>query len=216
MLHSIEWLRKKIQRNTLECSLKHLEKVKETVEALHAALKVTNDTAELHRRLHEVASKEHEADCLRKELGIRIAKEEILFAGSDDLLEFVHEADSIADYAHAADRFLALFDGQFTAEIHAGLLHLAEIGVACVHELYRTVEDFAQRPKVEILEACSRIEGLEEQADDVKRDVLKNVLSGHYSPAQLLVLRDLTEAVEDICDMCEIAAARVRILTVRL
>ena len=216
MVHFLEWLRRKRQGNVLDFSLEHLKKVKETVNALYNALLKIDDKKRLMAMLQDVAEKEHEADEIRTALILEIAKNKFIFSGYEDLLEFVQVCDSIADYAHTADRYIALFQGTLTHETKRGLLQLADIGCKATAKLFSIVDNFADLSKEEILNACRHIETLEENADDEKRKTMQELLSANYLPAQLIVLRDLTEAVEDVCDMCEIAAGKIRILTVKL
>jgi predicted phosphate transport protein (TIGR00153 family) len=216
MVHFLEWFSKKKQKTILDFSLEHLKKVKETVNALYNVLLKIDDKKRLMTMLHDVAEKEHQADEIQTALILEIAKDRLVFSGYEDLMEFVQVCDSIADYAHTAERYIALFPGTLTHETKRGLLALADIGCKSIAKLYATIDSFSSLSKEEILSACKQIEKLEEKADDEKRKTLQELLNANYTPAQMIVLRDLTEAVEDVCDMCEIAAGKIRILTVKL
>jgi predicted phosphate transport protein (TIGR00153 family) len=212
MVHSLDWIKKKKEMSTLEHSLLHLQKVNETVQALFAAVKVIDNREKMMESIRLVSQKEHEADVIRKELTMQIAKGTLIFMGHEELLEFVYEADSIADYAHAADRYMALFEGTYTDEVKTSLYRLAELGSKCSEKLYTVVAKLTSSSKEDVVSLCSEIETLEEVADDEKRELLKAIFKGNYSPVELIILRDLTEAVEDVCDRCEISAGRIRIL----
>lgn len=216
MTHFLEWFRKKKQKNYLECSLAHLSKVKETVNALYAALESIDNRDILHEKLHQVAQLEHQADEIRKKLAMEIAEYKIIFTGYEDLLEFLYAADSIADNAHAADRFLALFEGDMNDDTRNGLLHLCKIGCKSIEKLYTTVNQFTTVPKEDILRSITEIESLEDEADDVKRTTLRSVLQADYSANQLIILRDLIEAVENVCDMCKVVAGKLYIMSIKL
>lgn len=212
MVHLIDWFSKKKKNDVLEKSLQHLKKVVETVEALYEAVKNLDNVAVMKQMLHIVAQKEHEADIIRKQLTLDIIRGEIIFVGYEDLLRFVYKADSIADWAHTADRYLALFEGEFMPEVKTRLQQLTELGVKSVKKLYEVVEGLNRKSKEEVLAGCSEIETLEEVADDEKRELLRAIFKSNYNTAQMIILRDLAEAVEDICDLSEIVGDQVRIL----
>lgn len=212
MVHLLDWFSKKKKNNILEKSLQHLEKVVETVESLYEAVKHIDDRPTMKQMLHTVAQKEHEADIIRRQLTTDIVKGEIMFVGYEDLLRFVYKTDSIADWAHTADRYLALFEGNFTQEVKTRLLQLTELAFKATKKLYEVVENLTLRSKEEVLTGCAEIETLEEVADDEKRELLRVIFKTNYNTAETIILRDLAEAVEDICDLCEIVADQIRIL----
>jgi predicted phosphate transport protein (TIGR00153 family) len=214
--HFLNWVRKEQQKGVLDCSMEHLEKVRETVEELHCALLNAGDPSRLREYLHSVACKEHEADVIRKKLTLDIAKDELIFSGYEDLLEFVHEVDSIADYAHAAGRYLAIFNGTLTDKLSKLFVKMVEIGCESMKKVCSTVRNFGKVSKEDTLISCSEIETLEEQGDDLKRELLLELFKSDYTPAHLIILRDLVEMVEDICDRCEIVAARIRLFVVKM
>lgn len=216
MVHLLDWFSKKKKNDILNKSLTHLKKVVETVEYLYEAVKNLDDVPTMKQMLHNVAQSEHEADIIRRQLTLDIIKGEIIFVGYEDLLRFIYKTDSIADWAHTADRYLALFEGSFTQEVKTRLLQLTELGVKSVRKLYNVVENLSKMSKEEVLAGCAEIETLEEVADDEKRELLRAIFKGNYNISQTIILRDLAEAVEDICDLCEVVADQIRILLIEM
>jgi predicted phosphate transport protein (TIGR00153 family) len=162
--------------------------------------------------LHNVAQNEHEADIIRRQLTMDIIKGNLIFVGYEDMLRFVYKADSIADWAHTSDRYLALFEGELTGEVKTRLLQLTELAYKATKKLYEVVESLTKKSKEEVFSGCSEIETLEEVADDEKRELLRVIFKSNYSTAQMIILRDLVEAIEDICDCCEIVSDQIKIL----
>jgi predicted phosphate transport protein (TIGR00153 family) len=212
MVHLLDWFSKKKKNDVLERSLEHLKKVVETVEALYNAVKNLDDRTAMKQMLHIVAQKEHEADIIRRQLTLDIVKGNLIFVGYEDMLRFVYKTDSIADWAHTADRYLALFEGKFTEEVKTRLLQLTEIGLKATRKLYEVVEGLTKKSKEEVFSGCSEIETLEEIADDEKRELLRAIFKSGYSVSETIILRDLAESIEDICDLCEIVADQIKIL----
>jgi predicted phosphate transport protein (TIGR00153 family) len=166
----------------------------------------------MKQMLHIVAQKEHEADIIRRELTIDIIKGYMIFVGYEDMIKFVYEADTIADWANTSDRYLALFEGELTGEVKTRLLQLTELSYKATKKLYEVVESLTKKSKEEVFSGCSEIETLEEVADDEKRELLRVIFKSNYSAAQLIILRDLVESVEDICDCCEIVSDQIKML----
>lgn len=216
MVHSLEFFSKHSKGDVLEHSLNHLRIVREAVYALCDAIKNIDNREMMMEFVRLVAHKEHEADEIRRQLTLEIVKGNVVFLDYEELLEFVYGADSIADWAHTADRYLALFKGSYSAEVAEQLMILAETACKCVDKLYNVVENMRTLSKEEILAGCAEIESLEENADDVKRDLLNSIFAANYSPVELILLRDLAEAVEDICDRCEDSADTIRLLAVEI
>jgi uncharacterized protein Yka (UPF0111/DUF47 family) len=94
----------------------------------------------MKQMLHIVAQKEHEADIIRRELTIDIIKGYMIFVGYEDMIKFVYEADTIADWANTSDRYLALFEGELTGEVKTRLLQLTELSYKATKKLYEVVK----------------------------------------------------------------------------
>ncbi len=216
MKHMLDWFKTRKQKDILEASLEHLKVVVETVRALYEAVLNIDDRAKMKQLLHVVAEKEHEADIIRRKLTLDIVKKNLIFVGYEDMLRFVYKADGIADWAHTADRYLALFEGTFTPEVKARLVTLTELALKAVEKLYSVVEKLSSSPKEEVLAGCAEIETLEEVADDEKRELLKAIFRANYNPVELIILRDLVEAIEDVCDLAEIVSDQLRILVAEM
>lgn len=213
MVHFLDWFSKKKGKDIFEITLQHLKKVVETVESLFDAIKNVDDKVTMKQMLHNVAEREHEADVIRRNLTLDIVKGNLIFVGYEDMLRFVYKADAIADWAHTADRYLALFEGSLNEETKTRLLQLAELSLKATRKLYEVTESFTRSSKEEVLKGCGEIETLEEVADDEKRELLRTILfKSNYTVSQIIVLRDLVESIEDICDMCESVADQVRVL----
>jgi predicted phosphate transport protein (TIGR00153 family) len=212
----LDWVRKEPHKSVLDCSIDHLQKVKETVKELRNALDLTGDKTKLWEVLHSVAQKEHEADAIRKKLTFDIAKGELVFTGREHLIEFVQEVDSVADYAHAAGRYLAIFDGEMDDALRRPLIKLADIACESTELLFEAVRNFGKVSKDDTLNLCIQIETLEEKGDDLKRELLLQVFGASYTTAHMITLRDLVEMVENICDQCKLVAGRIRVFTVKI
>ena len=212
MVHFLEWFGKKREKDVFEHSLVHMKKVVETVRYLHEAIKSLDDKLRLKELLHMIAKTEHEADQIRKQFALDIVKGEILLVGYTDLLNFIKKVDAIADWAHTTDRYIALWEGTLNNEIKKRLLDLTSLALKATEKLYETTQKVSKSSKEEILTYCAEIENLEEVADDEKRELLRVILKSDFKAGELLVLREIVESIENICDFCEISADIIRML----
>ena len=218
MRNIFEWIGRKEEKYIFEHSQEHFDKVLQTVKELEKAVGafVSDDAANVKNFIHNVAGLEHKADIIRRELIIDMASGTILPEDRGDLMNFVTRVDSVADWAHTAGRFLALWDGAVPENFGKELKIFVETSVEAVEKLKKAVDAVGKESEEKILELCTAVENVEETADDQHRDILKIILQSNLSISQVIVAHDLVEAIENISDACEIVADSLRILTVEI
>ncbi|MBI5573445.1 MAG: TIGR00153 family protein [Elusimicrobia bacterium] len=218
MRNIFEWIGMKEEKEVLEHSREHFDKVLQTVKELEKAVNayVSGDTVNMRDRIHNVAKLEHEADIIRRKLMMDVTKGVILPEDRGDLMNFVTRVDAIADWSHTAGRFLALWEGVLPENFGKELEIFVETTVGAVEKLKNVVEAVGKESEQKILELCTAVESAEETADDQHRDILKIILKSNLSVSQVIVAHDLIEAIENISDAAEIVADSLRILAVEI
>lgn len=215
MVHLFEWLGRKKEKDVLAHSVEHFEKVLESVKFLKEAVKLFVEGSkreELMKLLQKIAQAEHEADVICRALVRNIATNQILPADHENLLFFVYRVDAIADCAHAAERYIALWDGKFLESAKADLVAMTDTALEATEKLKLAVLELNKRNLKEALDLCTEIEHLEDKGDDQMREISKKILSSSLPVAHMLLARDLVGAIETISDSAKIAADMVRIL----
>ncbi|MFN3966698.1 MAG: DUF47 domain-containing protein [Endomicrobiia bacterium] len=215
MVHLFEWLGRKKEKDIFIHSLEHFEKVLESVLALKEAVKLFvkgENKEELIKLLHKIAQAEHEADAICRKLVHDIAVGEILPADHENLLFFVYRIDSIADCAHAAERYIALWEGKFLESASSDLIAMTDTAVEATQKLKLAVSKLNERNFKEALELCTEIEQLEDKGDDQMREISKKILSSSLSVAHILLARDLVNSIETISDSAKIGSDMLRVL----
>ena len=218
MRNIFEWIGMKKEKELLEHSEEHFNKVLQTVKELEKAVRsfTGNDIVSMKNFIHNVAQYEHEADIIRRQLLMDSVKGEILPQDKTDLMNFVIRVDAIADWSHTAGRFLALWDGDIPQEFGKELNIFMETSVNSIEKIKNVVEALEKENEQKILELCVHVESLEELADDQHRDILKIILKSNLSISQVIVAHDLIEAIENITDAAEIVVDSLRILAVEI
>ncbi|MEW6556931.1 MAG: DUF47 family protein [Elusimicrobiota bacterium] len=218
MRNIFEWIGMKKEKEVLEHSQEHFGKVIQTVKELEKAVKsfVNKDFTNMRNFIHNVAQYEHDADIIRRKLIADMSTGVILPEDRTDLMNFVIRVDTIADWAHTAGRFLALWDGTVDESFGKELKIFIETSVNAVVKLKDVVDTIGNESEQKILELCTAVENTEEIADDQHRDLLKIILKSNLSISQVVVAHDLIEAIENISDACEIVADSLRILAVEI
>jgi len=215
MVHLFEWLGRKKEKDIFIHTVEHFEKVLESVVALKEAIKLFvegGNRDELMKLLHKIAQAEHEADIICRKLVHDIATGQILPADHENLLFFVYRIDSIADCAHAAERYMALWEGKFLESAGQDLITMTETALESAEKLKLAVSQLNNRNFKEVLDLCTEIEYLEDKGDDQMREISRKVLSSSLPVAHILLARDLIGAIETISDSARIGANMLRIL----
>lgn len=212
------WLGQQEQRKALEEATEHIRMVQETVHALQetiAAL-VEGNYDEVQRLYQKVTSAEHRADELRRSLLNRLSEGLFLPPDREDLVHFVERMDDIADYACAAARLVILIDTDLPAPLKERLTETAGLLTKAVDTLREALDHLVRGDMKAALERCTAVEELEEAADRQKAKLLRHIFKElDLDPRLLLLIHDLTEALENTADMTEDTADQIRIIAVK-
>lgn len=211
------WLGRKEEEEVLEKARKHIEKVCETVMALHDASRTLFEgrIEEARKQILIIREKEHEADRIRQEIFEDLSKGMLLPADREDLSHMIEFIDDIADWANDAGKLLSVVDEKIPKEIADGLESLIEKTVSCVMKTREAVHAMVSDMK-KVLPLCTEVERLEEECDDIEKDVFAaTIRSRKLSPPMLLLLHDIIASVETISDKAEDTADILRALAVK-
>lgn len=194
---------------------KHMEQVTRVVGLLKESVgALCEGQPEETRRLHEqLAAAEHEADELRRDLLAKLSQGILLPPDRQDLVQLVTLLDDVADHAHGASRLLALLH-----EVPAGfaddLRLFASMLTEAVGVLDQALHALSEGQARDALEACTKVETIEENADRLKSEMLGRLFFAEMHAGTLLLMHDLIEAMENTADHAEDTADLVRVLAV--
>ena len=218
MRNVFEWLGMKKEEEVIKSAQGHLEKVYASVQELQRAVDafIAGNVVEMRQHIHLVAEYEHEADLIRRGLMTELAQVGISPTDRGDLITLVTRIDAIADWAHTADRLLALWEGPLPEKMGDELKLFMGTSLSSVEKLKSAVLALGKESKERILDMCSEVEAAEEVADDQRRELLRLMIHTTFDAAHMIIFHDLIESIEGISDAAEVVADSIRILAVEL
>lgn len=216
MPNILSWIGMEKEKNVLEITKRHTEKVKETVDKLENAFAayVKGNMAAKDAAIKETITAERQADLIRRDLLDHLSEGILLPPDREDLIHFVKRMDSIADNANAAARLFSFFSEPLPNGIPIKLYEFVKTALHAVHRLGDAIEALT-RDKKNVLAICTEVELLEEQGDEQKRELTGIILKTDLSAGMLILLHDLIDSIEDTCDRAEDSADLVRIFAVK-
>lgn len=198
-----------------------VEKLAEAVEAYCAG----NYTI-LEERTEEIDKLEHEADKLKQKIRTGIPSSVRLPVNKKDLLSFLKQQDSIADYAQAAAYWMTLRPCKnIPDKIKEGFLELmgtslktARLYDELVGKLYKLLAtSFSKEEIKETMTIIPEVEKLEHDVDVLETALLKEIFEHEdtIGGAGVCHLMGLVERIGGIADKSASAADRLRTMIYR-
>lgn len=211
------WIGMREEKDVLEKAKSHIEKVCETVQALDGAVNTLLDgkAEEAKQKIHVVREKEHEADNIRRALFDFLSSGVMVPTDREDLTHLIEMIDDIADWANDAGKLYSVIDEPVPEDIASRLRNQMRVTLKCVLKAKEAVSAMVTDPK-SALTLCNEVEFLEEECDDIEKDVFAiTIHNKKLSPSMLLLLHDIIASVETISDKAEDTADILRVLLVK-
>ena len=198
-----------------------VEKLSEAMEAY-----CKGDQALLNERTEEIDILEHDADKIKQKIRASIPSSIRLPVNKKDLLSFLKQQDSIADFAQASAYWMTLRPCKdLPEEIKEGFLELmaaslktARLYDELVGELYKLLStSFSKEEIKETMHIIPEVEKLEHDVDVLETALLKKIFEHEEAlgGAGVCHLMGLVERIGGIADKSASAADRLRSMIVR-
>ena len=198
-----------------------VEKLSEAMEAYCAG-----NQAVLEERTEEIDKLEHDADKLKQKIRAGIPSSVRLQVNKKDLLSFLKQQDSIADFAQAAAYWMTLRPCKtLPEEIKEGFLELMGTSLKTTRkydelagELYKLLAtSFSKEEIKETMAIIPEVEKLEHDVDVLETALLKKIFENEdaLGGAGVCHLIGLVERVGGIADKSASAADRLRTMILR-
>lgn len=198
-----------------------VEKLAEAMEAYCAG-----NQSILEERTDEIDKLEHEADKLKQKIRASIPSSVRLPVNKKDLLSFLKQQDSIADYAQAAAYWMTLRSCKdVPEEIKKGFLELMNTSLKTARlydelagALYKLLAtSFSKEEIKETMTIIPEVERLEHDVDVLETALLKNIFEYEdvLGGAGVCHLMGLVERIGGIADKSASAADRLRTMILR-
>ena len=198
-----------------------VEKLAEAVEAYCAG-----NQALLEERTNEIDKLEHEADKLKQKVRASIPSSVKLPVDKKDLLSFLKQQDSIADFAQAAAYWMTLRPSKtLPKEVKEGFLELMATSLKVTRkydelagELYKLLAtSFSKEEIKETMSIIPEVEELEHDSDVLETALLKKIFENEEAigGAGVCHLIGLVERIGGVADKSATAADRLRTMILR-
>ncbi len=208
----IEYFKKKTAVNVLEKSVKHAQKVKESVIELEHGLEILlkeKNLEKAHDHFHKVDLLEDDADTLRREILIDISTGELNPSVRMDLSHLIKRMDDVANCATGVARRINTIPIKFwdqSSEKTINLvLQMMETTVECVNYLDKIVIDMLEERK-NVKEYSNKINRLEHKVDLLNIKLRKSLQETEYDISYFTVFTvgnvfDILEAISDSIEL---------------
>ncbi|AKB74906.1 hypothetical protein MSLAZ_1645 [Methanosarcina lacustris Z-7289] len=198
-----------------------VEKLSEAMEAY-----CKGDQVLLNERTEEIDILEHDADKIKQKIRASIPSSIRLPVNKKDLLSFLKQQDSIADFAQASAYWMTLRPCKnLPDEIKEGFLELmaaslktARLYKELVGELYKLLAtSFSKEEIKETMQIVPEVERLEHDVDVLETALLKKIFEHEdaLGGAGVCHLIGLVEKVGGVADKSASAADRLRSMIIR-
>lgn len=217
----VSWLDRRRRMKSIELIQRHLSATSSAVEELHRAIeyKVNGDLEASGEAVDRVAELEAEADHLRDEISLEVAKSPLPAGDREDLLRLIRRVDWIADWAREAARILVWTP---LDKMPRELIDIMRAMMVKVRECVLNVERCVNRLGVDLEEAlkiADTVERLEEEVDErylEARGMYPTLDYSRVNPGEAILISQLLDAIEYIADWSENTIDQVRIIAIRI
>ena len=124
-----------------------------------------------------------------------------------------HIASLLDDITDLADRGASRFFILSIERINDHVSNFAEISVKLVMEVKEMISDLDKLKKVK--DHCSRIYGLESEADSLFNEALSDLFHFYKNPVDIMKYREIYEIIESLADKCKDTANAIESIALR-
>jgi predicted phosphate transport protein (TIGR00153 family) len=165
----------------------------------------------MSERIHDI---EHEGDDIVHRLMDRLNKTFLTPLDREDIYQLCVRLDDVLDYIDAVAKRLVTFKIETLTPEAVEFVRIIECSVSEVEGGVRLLRDL--RRHEEIVRQCTRINQLENEADQVMREALNRLFNGEPRDAiDIIKWKDLYEHLEIATDKCEDVANVIETVLVK-
>ena len=206
----------RVKRRALNVCQDHLRKVMEITRKIPQMIDclVKGDKNSARQLFAEIRELEEGVDIARRLVSQELAEIGAILMSREDFLRFTNLTSEIADFCEGiAFRLLQILEREWKlpSDLEKGLVKLSEAVFETISKLRETVITL-NYGSAKALEKARDVEVAERVVDDLYRELEIRILNSHTEIPMLLLLRDITQLLEDAADKAEDASDAVRIL----
>lgn len=158
----------------------------------------------LEERLNAMHEIEHAADIEKHELVNRLAREFITPIEREDILTITGQIDDLTDFIEDIVMVMYMFN---INSLRKEIFLFSEVIYKCCEALKNIFVEFANfRKSTSITDLIIAVNRLEEEADKIYVNSVKNLFATSNDPIEIMKWREIFNRAEKCCDSCEIIA----------
>lgn len=206
-----------MKRRALSVCQDHLRKVLEITRKVPQMVDcfATENKDAARQVFAEVKKAEEEVDKARRMVSQELAQIGAILINREDFLRFTNLASEIADFCEGITFWLLSImerGWNVPSEIKEDLQKLADAALDTVIKLRETAMTLSYG-SAKTLERAKEVEIAEQVVDDVYRELEVKIINSNLEIPAMLLLRDVTQLLENAADKAEDASDAARILS---
>ncbi len=218
MSELIKWFEKRREEKAITMMQSHLATTIGAVEDLERAVKAAakDDEKKMKESIARVISAEKDADKLRRDEMLELARGELPPHDREDLMHLIKRIDMVADWSRESTRILSIIPSRDVPEnLKKVMVDMMKGTKECAVALRKCVGRMIEKPN-EALKAADEVERLEEEVDARYERARKQLAKEtEMKVGAAIMLNQLLDAIETVADWCENSCDQVRIIIVR-
>lgn len=189
------------------------EDAKNALAGARQLRELLDNYGQVQRLVKKLEALEHEGDRITHDLFAELNKTFVTPIDREDIQTLASVMDSIMDMIEAVGDTMVMYD---VTEPTPEAKLFADIIIDCVEQVYQAIGLLRSRRDLrQILVHCVEINRLENEADEVRRDVLSRLFREEKDVIQLIKWREIYEILERTTDVCEDAADVLQSIVVK-
>jgi len=206
----------RVKRRALSVCQDHLRNVMTTTRKASQLIDsfVKDDKKSAQKLFAEIRISEEEVDDARRMVSIELAEIGAILMSREDFLRFTNLTSEIADFCEGiAFRLLEIMERNWKvpSDIKKGIVSLSDAAFETVSKLRETAMTLSYGSKKALVKA-REVEAAERVVDDIYRELELKILNSKLEFPIMLLLRDVTQLLEDAADKAEDASDAARVL----
>ena len=206
----------RVKRRALSVCQDHLRNVMTTTRKASQLIDsfVKDDKKSAQKLFAEIRISEEEVDDARRMVSIELAEIGAILMSREDFLRFTNLTSEIADFCEGiAFRLLEIMERNWKvpSDIKKGIVSLSDAAFETVSKLRETAMTLSYGSKKALVKA-REVEAAERVVDDLYRELELKILNSKLEFPIMLLLRDVTQLLEDAADKAEDASDAARVL----
>lgn len=207
----------RVKRRALSVCQDHLRKVLEIARKVPQMVDcfAADDKDTARQVFAEIKKTEEEVDKARRIVSQELAQIGAILINREDFLRFTNLTSEIADFCEGLSFWLLSImerGWNVPADIKNDLVKLAEATLNTVIKLRETAITLSYGPE-KTLEKAREVETAERTVDEIYRKLEVKIINSNLEIPVMLLLKDITQLLENAADKAEDASDAARILS---